>query len=88
MNDAGVRDNYGVQNSVRYLIAFREWILQNTSGVVFVQIRDNYKYEQGEMKTIKSIWEKIMSPFKNLSSNFIVMQDYVNDSFMEYLKTL
>lgn len=86
--DAGVRDNYGVQNSVRYLIAFREWILQNTSGVVFVQIRDNYKYEQGEMKTIKSIWEKLMSPFKNLSSNFIVMQDYVNDSFMEYLKTL
>lgn len=79
--DAGVRDNYGVQISIRYLIAFRQWILQNTSGVVFVQIRDNNKYEQSQMKTIRSLWEKTMSPFKNLSSNLIVMQDYVNDSF-------
>ena len=86
--DAGVRDNYGVQTSVRYLIAFRQWIMENTSGVVFVQIRDNNKYEQSKMRTIRSLWEKIMSPFKNLSSNFIVMQDYVNDSFSEYLKTL
>lgn len=86
--DAGVRDNYGVQISIRYLIAFRQWILQNTSGVVFVQIRDNNKYEQSQMKTIRSLWEKTMSPFKNLSSNLIVMQDYVNDSFSEYLKTL
>jgi hypothetical protein len=86
--DSGVRDNYGVQNSVCYLIAFREWVKQNTSGVVFIQIRDNYKMEQSEMKTIKSIWEKIMSPFKNLSSNFIVMQDYVNDSFTDYLQTV
>lgn len=86
--DAGARDNYGVQISIRYLIAFRQWILQNTSGVVFVQIRDNNKYEQSQMKTIRSLWEKTMSPFKNLSSNLIVMQDYVNDSFSEYLKTL
>ncbi|HQO86092.1 MAG TPA: hypothetical protein PKX84_00420 [Bacteroidia bacterium] len=86
--DAGVRDNYGVQTSVRYLIAFRQWIMENTSGVVFVQIRDNNKYEQSKMRTIRSLWEKVMSPFKNLSSNFIVMQDYVNDSFSEYLKTL
>ena len=86
--DAGVRDNYGVQTSVRYLIAYRQWIKENTSGVVFVQIRDNNKYEQSKMRTIKSLWEKVMSPFKNLSSNFIVMQDYVNDSFSEYLKTI
>jgi len=86
--DAGVRDNYGVQTSVRYLIAFRQWIMENTSGVVFVQIRDNNKYEQSKMRTIRSLWEKVMSPFKNLSSNFIVMQDYVNDSFSEYLKTI
>jgi hypothetical protein len=86
--DAGVRDNYGVQTSVRYLIAFRNWIMNNTSGVVLVQIRDNNKYEQSQMHVIKSLWEKTMSPFKNLSSNFIVMQDYVNDSFTEYLKTL
>src|SRR5690606_25088287 len=86
--DAGVRDNYGVQISIRYLIAFRQWILQTTSGVVFGQIRDNNKYEQSQMKTIRSSWEKTMSPFKSLSSNLIVMQDYVNDSFSEYLKAL
>ncbi len=86
--DAGIRDNYGVQNSVRYLVTYRQWILENTSGVVFVQVRDNYKYEQSEMSAIKSIFQKMVSPFKNLSGNFIVMQDYVNDSFLEYLKTL
>jgi hypothetical protein len=86
--DAGIRDNYGVQNSIRYLSTFKDWLIENTSGIVFVQIRDNNKNEQVENSPIKTILAKLLSPFRNVSGNFLVMQDYQNDTFMENLKTI
>ena len=38
--DGGLRDNYGVENSMRFLSHMEDWIEQNTSGVLIVQIRD------------------------------------------------
>lgn len=86
--DAGIRDNYGVLNSIRYLLTFKEWIMQNTSGVVFVQIRDNTKFEKVPHYPIKTILGKLLSPFRNVSGNFIVMQDYQNDLYLESLKAI
>jgi hypothetical protein len=31
--DGGLRDNYGVDNSLRFLTAMQDWIAENTSGV-------------------------------------------------------
>ncbi|MBC6996441.1 hypothetical protein QWY85_03045 [Neolewinella lacunae] len=36
--DAGYRDNYGITSAVRFVSVFRDWILENTSGVHIVQI--------------------------------------------------
>ena len=36
--DAGYRDNYGIVSAARFVDNFREWILENTSGVHIVQI--------------------------------------------------
>ncbi len=38
--DAGLRDNFGVEVAFMLLYPFRDWIRRNTSGVVFVVIRD------------------------------------------------
>ncbi|MGZ8517326.1 MAG: hypothetical protein ACXWWD_08250, partial [Chitinophagaceae bacterium] len=38
--DAGLRDNYGQETSLRFLEAFDDWINENTSGVLLIQIRD------------------------------------------------
>lgn len=86
--DAGIRDNYGVLNSSRFLITFKDWINENTGGVIVVQIRDNNKNEHIEASSFKTISEKLLSPFKNITGNFLLMQDYKNDADMENLKSI
>lgn len=85
--DAGIRDNYGVINSIQFLYAFREWIETNTSGVIFLQIRDTWKKPAIEDNSIKTIVEKISAPMRNLSGNFIVMQDYNFDRMLQYSRS-
>ena len=38
--DAGFRDNFGEATAIRFLNVFREWMQENTGGVVLLQIRD------------------------------------------------
>lgn len=80
--DAGIRDNYGIINSVRFLYAFKDWIEENTSGVILVQIRDNYKKTKVDFSASNTFWQKLTSPLKNATGNFILMQDYQNDQLL------
>lgn len=80
--DAGIRDNYGIINAVRFLYSFKDWIEQNTSGVIIVQIRDNYKKTKVDFSASNTFWQKLSSPLKNATGNFILMQDYQNDQLL------
>ncbi|MEO5570342.1 MAG: hypothetical protein ABIT08_07255 [Bacteroidia bacterium] len=84
--DAGIRDNYGIINTLRFLYSFKDWIKDNTSGVVIVQIRDNYKNNKIENVSKNTLLERLTSPFKNVTGNFILMQDYTNDNAMNAAK--
>ena len=86
--DAGIRDNYGVMNSIQFLFSFKDWIDTNTSGVVFLQIRDTHKHLKVENNSIKTIVEKLMAPMRNVSGNFIIMQDYNFDRYLQYAKDI
>ncbi|MFN8153578.1 MAG: patatin-like phospholipase family protein [Bacteroidia bacterium] len=85
--DAGIRDNYGVMNSIQFLHTFRDWIAENTSGVVFLQIRDTYKHLKVEDNSVKTLIEKLTAPMRNLSGNFIIMQDYNFDRYLQYAQS-
>jgi hypothetical protein len=39
--DAGAIDNYGTQTAVKFLFEYRDWLANNTAGVLLIQIRDN-----------------------------------------------
>ena len=80
--DAGLHDNYGTQNAVQFIFSFKEWIQENTSGVVLLQIRDTPKKQKIENNSAKSFFEKTSSPIKNLSDNFLVVQDYISDKLI------
>jgi hypothetical protein len=84
--DAGIRDNYGILNSVRFLFEFKEWIKHNTSGVVFIQIRDTNKKSKQLNNSLTTILQKITSPIRNVSGNFILMQDYIQDDYLKYMQ--
>ncbi len=38
--DAGLRDNFGTENCLRYLHTFRNWMKENTRDIIVLQIRD------------------------------------------------
>ncbi|WMJ73482.1 patatin-like phospholipase family protein [Cytophagaceae bacterium ABcell3] len=82
--DAGISDNFGIHDAVRFLYVFREWIKENTSGVVVVSIRDCEKDVPIEKRKKPSIFTKWMAPIGSIYNNWDYLQDFNNDNLLEY----
>ncbi len=82
--DAGLRDNFGVKNSVKFLYTFRNWIKENTDGVVFIQIRDAEKRPEIEKEQNKSFLKSISAPVGTVYKNLFLTQDYDHDQLLQY----
>jgi len=80
--DAGLRDNYGLKTSIKFINNFKNWIENNTGGVVIVQIRDKQKYFEVENPNSGSIVYKLASPFTNIYNNILKIHDYNNDNLL------
>jgi hypothetical protein len=85
--DAGMSDNFGISDATRFLHVFKEWIDENTSGVVVVSIRDSRKQREVLQTKKPSLAGKLLSPIGSLYSNWDNMQDLNNDSQIEYSST-
>lgn len=82
--DAGIRDNYGTVNTIRYITEFLDWINENTSGVVVIQIRDRYKTVDILEEPNHSFVESFTRPLEVLSENYLTIQNYNQDDvFMQ-----
>ncbi len=82
--DAGMRDNFGNETTIRFLHVFRDWINKNTSGVVIIQIRDTPKVKDIKGKQRPSITDKIFNPIGNFYTNWTEFQDYYHDNIITY----
>lgn len=85
--DSGIRDNFGLTTSARFIMVCKDWIEQNTSGVVVLQIRDTYKKSAIQQSGAPTYMQKLTAPFRNLSGNFLLMQDYSNDALMAMVQS-
>ncbi len=85
--DAGISDNFGISDAIRFLYAFRDWISENTSGVVILSIRDSLKDGPIAKNVNLSLFEKFSTPISNIYNNFENMQDINNDSKIEFSKS-
>jgi hypothetical protein len=85
--DAGMRDNFGLELSLRFISVFEHWIKANTSGVLLLQIRDSKrgvgKETEFERPGLGDIFYK---PFSNLQYNFLMVQDYFLESMLGNLQ--
>jgi hypothetical protein len=87
--DAGLRDNYGQEITLRFLHVFENWIKANTSGVIFIQIRDRKKGEWNEDLKEPGIGDILYKPVTTLQYNFYKVQDYMQESMVSYsIKTI
>lgn len=82
--DAGISDNFGLSDAVRFMYAFREWIEENTSGVIFLSIRDSPKLADIQEKGSESIIDDVSQPISSVYNNFENFQDISNDNLVSY----
>ncbi|MFC2176094.1 hypothetical protein ACFLR1_03905 [Bacteroidota bacterium] len=82
--DAGFRDTYGTSIALKHLYSVRNWVENNTSGVVIIQIRDREKLEAIKPKKPRSLVNMLTNPLGHIYDNLFTMQDYTNDDLLMY----
>lgn len=82
--DAGISDNFGLSDAVRFMFAFRDWIEENTSGVIIVSIRDSPKRVDIQERKAESIIDGVSQPISSVYNNFENFQDITNDNLISY----
>ena len=83
--DAGLRDNYGQETSLRFIDIFNDWIKENTSGVVIVQLRDRLNDNWQQPYETNSVADMIVTPATMLQHNWYKLQDYFQTDQYNYL---
>lgn len=85
--DSGFRDNYGILTAQRFVHVFRDWILENTGGVVIVQIRCWEKVDRIAELDSKGALENLMTP-ASAAASLTSMQDFEQDNALALLDDL
>jgi len=75
--DAGIRDNFGIETSVRFIFNFKDWIKENTSGVVIISINSvNKEMLSDGSEGSRNIFTQLFNPIGNLYNNWPEIQHY------------
>ncbi|HTH30062.1 MAG TPA: hypothetical protein VL946_01875, partial [Lacibacter sp.] len=72
--------------TLRFVHAFSHWIKENTSGVVFIQMRDRKKGEWHDDLGEPGVGDILYKPVTTLQNNFYKVQDYMQESMLSYSK--
>lgn len=76
IEDSGLRDNYGLETSLRFIKTFNDWILQNTSGIVILQIRDKHKNIPIDDNPSQTLAQALARPMGSFYGNLFQVQDF------------
>ena len=80
--DAGIRDNYGYRVTLQYLYMLRDWVRENTSGVVLLQLRDKQKVL--DIRPVSgSLLGRLLDPARNVYRNVVRVQDQDYDLMLQ-----
>ena len=77
--DAGISDNFGISDALRFIFAFKDWLEQNTSGIIILSIRDSNKNKPIALRSSKSLIEKFSNPISSIYINFENLQEINNN---------
>jgi len=83
--DAGLRDNYGTETTLRFINVFKDWIQANTSKVVLIQIRDRTLGDWEPPSESNSLISLATKPFLLMQNNWFKLQDYYQADQLAYM---
>ena len=84
--DAGLRDNFGQETTLRFIENFKDWLSANTSKVVILQMRDRLQDNWQEPYGAGSVTDFLIKPGTMLQHNWYKLQDYSETDQYSYLK--
>ncbi len=82
--DAGLRDNYGQETTLRFLSVFEDWIAENTGGVLLLQIRDRAVGGWEDPYLSDDISDHATKPFLLMQHNWFKMMEYAQNDILSY----
>jgi hypothetical protein len=86
--DAGLRDNFGQETAIRFIQVFEQWIRENTSGIVFIHIRDRKAGGWEHPFESNNITEVVTKPMLLLQYNWYKMQEYNQNDLLSLSQSL
>jgi hypothetical protein len=85
--DAGIRDNYGMETTSRFIFNFRDWIKQNTSGVMIVNLNSvNVTLIRKEQTKAPDAFSRLFNPVSNLYQNWTEIQRFNHHNLFPYMR--
>jgi hypothetical protein len=85
--DAGISDNFGISDALRFIYAFQDWLEVNTSGIILLSIRDSQKNKAIGLRGTKSLIEKFSNPISSIYINFENLQDISNNDKITFARS-
>jgi hypothetical protein len=82
--DAGLRDNYGISLAIRFAHVFKDWIEENTGGVVFVHIRCFDKISTIKTSDDSGVLSNLFTP-ASAAAKMTDIQDFEQDNALSLL---
>jgi hypothetical protein len=82
--DAGLRDNYGQETTLRFLENFDDWIKENTRGVLVIQLRDREAGGWENPYFSDNMSDHVTKPFFLLQHNWYKMMEYFQNDMLSY----
>ncbi len=82
--DAGLSDNFGATMAARYLYVLRDWIKQNTSNVIVLEIRDTQEFDVCSNSDQSSLGAMLFAPLFTIQDKWEGFQSYSFGNIKEY----
>ncbi len=87
--DAGVADNYGLETASRYMRYFAKWYVENTSGVMLLQIRDSRLQSMDLPKYhSKNAVKQLLDPIGSTYSAYYMSNDLTTEQYIHTMDEL
>lgn len=82
--DAGFRDNMGILSAARFIQVYQNWLRENTSGVVLIQISSMNLGTEIKPSDNQGIVESLFYPL-GIFSHLLRLQNFEHDANLSYL---
>ena len=84
--DAGLRDNYGMETTLRFIENFEDWLKENTSTIIILQIRDRNQDNWQQPFETGAVTDFLTKSGTMLQHNWFKLQDFSQTDQFSYLQ--